>query len=166
VPLIDQLIEKYPQDVKVVFKNYPIKSHKNAEMAAEAALAAGEQGKFWEMHDLLFDNYNKLNDKKIEELAQSLELDMEKLQKDMKSNKVKKRMQLDIRDAKRANVTGTPTVFVNGRRLKRRSLEGFSNLIDEELAKQTPAQAKPASEQKPAEYPLNNVSSWLKVGSC
>lgn len=148
MPLIDQVIEKYPQDVKVVFKNYPIKSHKNAQMAAEAALAAGEQGKFWEMHDLLFDNYNKLNYQKIEELAQALELDMEKLQKDMKSNKVSKRIQLDMRDAKRANVSGTPTVFVNGRRLKRRSLDGFSSLIDEELDKQKPAQTEQAQEKK------------------
>ena len=148
MPLLDQVIEKYPQDVKVVFKNYPIKSHKNARPAAEAALAAGEQGKFWEMHDLLFENYNKLNSKKIEELAQELELDMEKLQNDMKSNKVNKRLDLDMRDAKRANVTGTPTVFVNGRRLKRRSLDGFSRLIDEELAKQKPAQEEQAPEEK------------------
>ena len=152
MPLLDQVIEKYPQDVKVVFKNYPIKSHKNARPAAEAALAAGEQGKFWEMHDLLFENYNKLNAGIIEELAMELELDMEKFQKDMKSNKVKKRLDLDMRDAKRANVTGTPTVFINGRRLKRRSLDGFTKLIDEELQKQKPAQEEKPEEEK-AEQP-------------
>lgn len=152
MPLLDQVIEKYPQDVKVVFKNYPIKSHKNARPAAEAALAAGEQRKFWEMHDLLFENYNKLNTKKIEELAMELELDMEKFQKDMKSNKVKKRLDLDMRDAKRANVTGTPTVFINGRRLKRRSLDGFTKLIEEELQKQKPAQEEQPEEEK-AEQP-------------
>jgi protein-disulfide isomerase len=144
------VIEKYPQQVKIVFKNFPIKSHKNAERAAEAALAAQEQGKFWEMHDLLFDNYNKLNESVYEQLANQLDLDFEKFQKDMRSNKVKRQIQIDMRDANRANVTGTPTIFINGRRLKRRSMEGFSSIIDEELEKLKAAQEQPAEGQAPS----------------
>lgn len=135
MPLLDQVIEKYHGQVKVVFKNYLIKSHKNAKWAAEAALAAGEQGKFWQMHDLLFESYNKLGDVKIEHLALQLELDFDTLQKDMSGSTVQNQLQQDLSDAKKAKVSGTPTVFINGRHLKRRSMEGFSRIIDEELKK-------------------------------
>ena len=72
MPVFEQVLEKYPQDVKLVFKNFPLRNHKFAEKAAIAALAAGEQGKFWEFHDLLFKNYNKLSDQKIQEIAQAV----------------------------------------------------------------------------------------------
>lgn len=61
VPLFKQVLEAYPVKVKLVFKNFPLKMHKNARAAATAALAADRQGKFWPLHDLLFENYNKLN---------------------------------------------------------------------------------------------------------
>jgi len=107
VPLLDQVIEKYPEHVKVVFKNYPIKSHKNAREASLATLAAGEQGRFWGMHDLLFEHHRHLSRKKINDLAGELKLDMEKFRKDMKSDKINKMLRTDVRDARRANVTGT-----------------------------------------------------------
>jgi len=71
VPQVEQLLEKYPNDLKVVFKNFPIRTHKFAIQAALAALAAGRQNKFWEFHDELFKNYNLLNDEKVQELLPS-----------------------------------------------------------------------------------------------
>jgi protein-disulfide isomerase len=60
VPLLEQVLEQYPNQVKLVYKNFPLRNHKFAKPAASAALAAGEQGKFWEFHDKLFQNYNQL----------------------------------------------------------------------------------------------------------
>jgi protein-disulfide isomerase len=69
------LLKKYPDKVNLVFKNFPIRSHKFAVKAAAAALAADRQEKFWEFHDMLFENYNRLNDQKIQEIAGLLGLD-------------------------------------------------------------------------------------------
>ena len=74
-PLLEQTLKKYPKSVKIVFKNFPLSSHKFAKKAAAAALAAGRQGKFWEFHDELFKNYRNLDDKKILEIAKKLELE-------------------------------------------------------------------------------------------
>jgi protein-disulfide isomerase len=70
--VLEQVIEKYPNDVKVVFKNFPLRSHRFSMQAAIAAMAAASQGKFWEFHDLLFKNYNQLDDQKIQEIAQTV----------------------------------------------------------------------------------------------
>jgi len=132
------VLEKYPDDVKLVFKNFPLRNHRFAGKAAAAALAAERQGKFWEYHDKLFENYSTLNDKKFEELAQGLGLNGEQFQKDFNDPKIQARINQDIRDADKAGVRGTPTIFVNGRKLKTRSLEGFSAIIQKELAKKKP----------------------------
>ena len=129
------MLEKYPDNVKLVSKNFPLRNHKFARKAAAAALAAERQGKFWEYHDKLFENYNKLNDKKIEELAQALGLDGEQFQKDLKDPKIQARINQDMQDGEKAGVRGTPTLFINGRRLKQRSLQGFSVVVEKELAK-------------------------------
>ena len=127
------MVEKYPQKVKVVFKNYPIRSHEYAEKAARPALAAERQGKFWEFHDLLFANYKNLDDEKVREIARELNLDMEKFEGDWSDPRLAAQVQADIRGGSKAGVRGTPTVFINGRRLKQRSLEGFTRIIEEEL---------------------------------
>ena len=81
MPVLEQVLEKYPEDVKVAFKNFPLKNHKFAMKAAVAALAAESQGKFWEFHDLLFKNYNKLNDQKIQEISLAIGLNQEEYEK-------------------------------------------------------------------------------------
>ncbi|MCJ7682656.1 MAG: thioredoxin domain-containing protein, partial [Desulfobacteraceae bacterium] len=68
------MLKKYPESVRIVFKNYPLKNHKFAAKAATAALSAGRQGKFWEFHDELFKNYRQLSDKKLNEIARKLDL--------------------------------------------------------------------------------------------
>ena len=134
MPLIEQVLEKNPKSVKVVFKNMPLGMHKMAQPAAKAALAAHEQGKFWDFHDQLFARKNLTNDS-FNEIATALGLDMTKFEKDMSSPKIMAQLQKDMRDAQKAGVTGTPSVFINGRVPKQRSLRGFQAIIDDELRK-------------------------------
>ena len=110
----------------------PLRFHKFADPAARAALAAGEQGKFWEFHDELFAS-EKLSNQVIQNIAVKLGLDMSRYEADMKSPAVKQRISKDLNDAQQAGVTGTPTVFINGQRLKNRSPQGFQALINEAL---------------------------------
>lgn len=134
MPIFEQVLDKYPDTVKVVFKHYPLSFHKQALPAAQAAMAAGEQGKFWEFHDELFINQNSLSSEKYLEIAQSLGLDLKKFSLDMMRPSLRQKIELDIADAKKAGVTGTPTIFVNGRKLKKRDVAEISRLIEEELA--------------------------------
>lgn len=113
--------------------------------AATAALAAERQGKFWEFHDLLFKNYNKLNDQKIREIALKLGLDQTEFEKKMKDPKITAMIRQDVREGAQAGVRGTPTIFINGRRLNNRSLQGFQAAIDKELQKLGKKAAKPTS---------------------
>jgi protein-disulfide isomerase len=103
--------------------------------AAVASLAAFQQNKFWEFHAELFKNYNNLNEEKFVEIAQSLELDMEQFKQDRQNPALSAMVQRDLKDGVEAGVRGTPSIFVNGRMLRQRSLPGFKQIIDEELAK-------------------------------
>ncbi len=145
MPVLEQVLEKYPQDVKVVFKNFPLQNHKFAMKAAVAALAAESQGKFWEFHDLLFENYNKINDQKIQDIAVAVGLNLEEYEKMKKDPSVQGKVRRDLSDGRRAGVRGTPTVFVNGRRLRDRSLKGFQVAIDKQLEKLGKTASKPSS---------------------
>ena len=122
MPVFEQVLEKYPEDVKVVFKNFPLRNHKFAMQAAVAALAAEGQGKFWEFHDLLFENYNKLSDQKIQEIAQAVGLNLEEYEKKKKDPATERRIKQDLSDGRQAGVRGTPTIFINGIRLRDSSL--------------------------------------------
>jgi protein-disulfide isomerase len=130
------VLEQYPNDVKLVFKNFPLtRIHKFAMDAAVASMAANQQGKFWEFHDGLFKNYNNLNAEKFDELAQAAGLDMEQFNQDRQNPALAAMVQRDLKDGVEAGVRGTPSIFVNGRLLQQRSLPGFKQIIDEELAK-------------------------------
>ena len=135
MPLLEQVLKKYPDKVKLVFKNFPLRNHKFARKAAAAALAANRQGKFLEFQARLFKNFNRLSDKKIQEFARELSLNEEEFQKDMKASKILAMISEDIQDGERAGVRGTPTIFINGRLLRQRSVEGFRVIIEKELAK-------------------------------
>jgi protein-disulfide isomerase len=139
------VLEKYPHDVKLAFKNFPIRSHKFAMQAAVAALAAESQGKFWEFHDLLYKNYNQLNDQKIQEIAQAVGLNQEEYEKIKNDPATTRKVQQDLSEGQRAGVRGTPTVFINGIRLRDRSLQGFQAAIDKQLEKLGKTAAKPSS---------------------
>ena len=134
MPELEQLLEKYPTEVKVVFKNFPIRSHKYAIKAAMAALAADRQDKFWEFHDELFKNYNRLNDQKIQEIVKQLNLDQTKFNEDTKSPVEAARVRQDYEEGIRLGVRGTPTVFINGKQFKKkRSMKTMEAVIDEAL---------------------------------
>lgn len=132
-PTLNKLYEANKNDIKVVFKNMPLSFHKMADPSHRAVMAADLQGKFWEFHDRLFSS-PKLSDQLITDIATDLGLDMVKFQKDMNSAIVRQKVQKDISDAKRAEVSGTPTVFINGRKVSERSQQAFQTIIDEELA--------------------------------
>jgi len=140
VPLLEQVLENNPGNVKIVFKNFPLRRHKFATKAAMAALAADGQGKFWAFHDRLFENYKQLNDQKIKEIARDLGLDMEKFEKQMKDPGILAQIRQDLLDGNQAGVRGTPTVFIGGRLLRNWSPKEFQMLIDKELGrtKQSP----------------------------
>ena len=134
MPLLEQVLEHNPNTVKIVLKNMPLRFHKFADLAARAALAAGEQGKYWEFHDELFLVSPKLDQKSIYGIATKLGLDFDKFKNDLASQAIKQKIAKDLQDAQDSGVTGTPTIFVNGIKLKNRDLPSIQKLIDEELA--------------------------------
>ena len=135
MPVLDQVLEKYPKQVKLVFKNYPLVNHWFAKPAAIAAFAAGKQGKFWEFHDLLIKNHKSLNKEKINEIAKLLKLNLEQFKIDQKSPDPMQRINLDMSDAAQAGVKSTPSVFINGKLLKNLMMAGFKSSIEKELKK-------------------------------
>ncbi len=133
-PIIAQAMEAFPTQARFVYKHFPLESiHPNAMGASQAAVAAGKQGKFWEMHEKLFANQRALQPDKLTAYATELGLDVDKFKADMASDEVKKSVAADMRLARTAGVRGTPTIFVNGKLLRNRSIEGFKELIGELL---------------------------------
>jgi protein-disulfide isomerase len=131
------VFERYSKEMKLVFKNFPLRNHQFAWPAALAALAANKQGKFWELHDQLYENYNRLSEQKIREIAQQVGLDMEKFNNDIKDPELKALIERDFQEGAEAGVRGIPTIFVNGRQLKNRSYQDFQAAIEKELARES-----------------------------
>jgi protein-disulfide isomerase len=127
------LLEKYPLQVKLVFKNYPLTKHTFAKKAAVAAFAARKQGKFWEYHDILFVNGETLSDQKFLQIARELGLDLERFEKDINDLQIVARVNQDIRLGAYMGVRGTPTVFINGRVSRARTLEALEEAVKNEL---------------------------------
>jgi protein-disulfide isomerase len=128
------VLEKNQGNVKLVIKNLPLKMHDMAKPAALAALAANKQGKFWEYHDRLYAE-KEITKKSLVKIAKDLKLDMATFNADRKSQSLIELVNRDMAEAGKLGVTGTPTIFINGRKLKQRSLQGFQDLIDQELGK-------------------------------
>ncbi len=133
--MFQQVLNKYPDKVKLVVKHFPLRNHKFARNAAMAALAAERQQKFWEFHHELFKNYRALNDAKIQEIAKALGLDMEKFNRDVNLPEISNLINQDLLNGNQVGVRGTPTIFINGKLLANRSLDGFSDAIEAELKK-------------------------------
>lgn len=129
------MLEKYPKEVKLVMKNFPLPMHNFARKAAIAASAAAKQGKFWEFHERLYSNQSSLNETKIQEIAKELNLDIEKFNQDLKDQTIESLIDRDIKDGQEEGVRGTPTIFINGKLLSNRSIQGFQQAIDNELKK-------------------------------
>jgi len=107
--------------------------HPNAMPAAKAAVAASKQGKFWEMHDIIFQNSSQISADKLKEWAGQIGLDVPRWEKDMASPEVQATVDKDSADGRAAAVQGTPTFFINGKLVQNRSVEGFSQMIDEAM---------------------------------
>ena len=129
------MLEKYPNDVKLVVKHFPLPMHSFARKAAVAALAAGKQGKFWEIHEKLFANQKDLSDAKVEATVKEIGLNMEKFNQDLKDPAIASLIDRDMSDGRAIGVQGTPTIFVNGRLFNQRNLQGFQQAIEAELKK-------------------------------
>ncbi|RJR42026.1 MAG: hypothetical protein C4576_16805 [Desulfobacteraceae bacterium] len=136
-PVLRQVHEKYPDQVKIVFKNFLLKNHRFGAMAAAAALAADHQGSFWPFHDRLFENGRELSDERIKNISIELGLNQEKFLRDMRHPETMRRIGRDLEDAQKAGVKGVPSLFVNGRGVRDRSLNGIVAMIEEELRKIT-----------------------------
>jgi protein-disulfide isomerase len=133
---MDKVAKEYGDDVAIIFKNNPLPFHKEAGPASEAALAANEQGKFWEYHDVLFSNQRALSADKLEAYAVQVGLDMNKYKSVMTSGKYKAKIKADQKLAGEVSARGTPNTFVNGRQVTgARPFADFKKLIDEELVK-------------------------------
>jgi protein-disulfide isomerase len=129
--LVEEVLKAYPTQARFVYKHFPLSAnHPQALPAALAAAAAQRQGKFWEMHAILFANQRALSPEQIEGYARQLGLDMARFRTDLASAEVRAQVEADRRLARRAGVRGTPTAFVNGRLVRDRTVEGFRQLID------------------------------------
>ena len=133
---MDQVLAAYPKEVRFVYKQFPLEQiHANAMNAAKASIAAGNQGKFWEMHDELFKISKNLEMAEIHRKAELLGLDIKKFDADMASPETEKIVREDLELGRTVDVQGTPTFFINGKRVlsTNRSLEGMKSMVDDAL---------------------------------
>ena len=112
---LTEIAKAFPNDVRLVFKQFPLESHSQAALAAEASLAAQAQGKFWEMHDRIFANPRALSEPNLIAWAKEFGLDVARFTSDLTSHKYQNTVQTEVREGLDAGVQGTPTVFLNGR---------------------------------------------------
>ena len=129
------MLDKNPGKVNLVIKHFPLANHKFAQRASAVALAADRQGKFWECHEKIFENLKGINEAKVQEIATEIGLDMERLNEDAKDPAILNLITRDVNNGRQSGVRGTPTIFVNGKRLNNRSLAGFQQAIDAALKK-------------------------------
>jgi thiol-disulfide isomerase/thioredoxin len=127
-PVLDKLVDEYPGSVRLVFKNYPLASHEHSEIAARGAVAAGKQGKFWEMHHKLFENQaTGLDRDVVVRLAKEVGVDEKKFVADLDSEAVADNVNRDRKQAEKLELRGTPMIYINGRHFE---LEQFNLLED------------------------------------
>lgn len=141
-PLVKQLGQEYGDDITIQFRHFPLNQiHPHAFQASRAAEAAGKQGKFFEMHDLLFENQDSWSQQSnvtpvFEGYAQQLMLNMDQFKKDMASSEVAGIINADLKAGQALGIKGTPAFVINGNKIDTpSSLEEFKRLIDEEIAK-------------------------------
>ncbi len=132
-PPLKEVQKKYGDDkVKLVFKHFPLSFHKAAKPAAIASMAAADQGKFWEFHDVLFKNQRGLNAGKMNDYAAEAGLDVERFKQDMAAKQADyaKAVDVDFRQGQSVGVRGTPTLYIGGKKVPNRTVQGMSAMID------------------------------------
>lgn len=154
---VKQVKDVYKDKVRVVFRDFPLSFHRNAQKAHEAAGCADEQGKFWALHDKLFENQNALEPDNLVKYAGEVGLDTAKFKECLDSGKRKAEVDKDAADGRAVGVSGTPAFFINGRFLNgAQPFENFAKLIDEELTRlgiAIPAKPAPGAPQAAAAAP-------------
>lgn len=139
VPIIKNLKEKYKDEIALVYRHFPlIEIHPKAVYASQAAEAAGKQGKFWEMHDILFSRQDEWkNSQNHKELfikyAQELNLDLKKFEEDYESQEIKNKILEERKEALNLGLTGTPSFFVNNRFVNLTSFDSLEKEIEKEI---------------------------------
>jgi protein-disulfide isomerase len=115
--VLNELLAQYPEQVRLVFRHFPLaQAHPHAQRAAEASEAAAAQGQFWEMHDMLFENQDALDDESLLEYAAALGLDLDRFRQELVMRVHAPRVREDFLSGVRSGVNGTPSFFINGRR--------------------------------------------------
>ncbi len=138
-PALKKLLGEYEGRVRLVFRNYPLSFHNNAQLAAEAGECANEQGKFWELHDLMFENRLGLKESDIKRYADEAKLGMQKFNDCLASGKYKAEVSRDIEDGKEQGVDGTPAFFINGKLISgAQPYEVFKEAVDGALSAKEP----------------------------
>jgi protein-disulfide isomerase len=154
-PTLDTIVSRYGDNVRHVFKHLPLAMHAEARMAAEASMCAGDQGKFWELHDWLFANSKNLSRETIVEQARALELDDEVFTACLDDESYAAAVQQDMIEAQGLGISGTPGFLINGRILRgAQPLDAFVEVIDDELRRagiEVPEVPAVAAESAPIE---------------
>ncbi|OHA88423.1 MAG: hypothetical protein A2653_02440 [Candidatus Zambryskibacteria bacterium RIFCSPHIGHO2_01_FULL_43_25] len=138
-PVLSQLVEDFPSDVRVIYRHFPLRQiHANANNSALVSEAAALQGKFWEMHNALFDNQEEWSGSRdiafFDKYASAIGLDIEKYKTDLKSEAAADKVANDLKEALRLNLNSTPTMFVNGKKIANpNSYQEFVDLIAKEI---------------------------------
>ena len=137
--VVKQLLETYPNDIKLVFRHFPLVDHPQARLAAEAAECAARQGKFWEYHDELFTDATEVSETRLRTLADAIGLDRQAFSTCLETGAARARVRRDLDHGVRVGVTATPTFFINERRVEgARSLAAFKEIIDTQLTLRRP----------------------------
>ena len=142
-PIVEKLAEDYEdykEDLKIVYRHFPLPQHKNAILAGQAAEAAGKQGKFWEMAGMIFESQNRWSESEqdeakniFRELARTLNLNIEQWEKDIENEDIKKSIDEDYKEGVKIGINATPTFFLNGKKLQNpRSYEEFKEMLNKE----------------------------------
>jgi protein-disulfide isomerase len=134
-PILEQLISEYGERIRLVVRDFPLQMHADARKAAEAAEAAREQGKYWDFTAILFRNQSKLGVDSLKQYASVLGLDRAKFDSALDTGKFAGKVDRDVSDGQRLGVTGTPTIFVNGKRMNDVTYEGLKAAIEAALKK-------------------------------
>ena len=139
-PRLDALVRAFPDKVRVIFKHFPVPAHVDARGAAEAALCAGEQGKFWDYHDRLFDNQSRLEFEDLERYAELAKLDGDDFIECLSTKRQRPALKRDLQVGEDVGVPGTPAVYVNGLLLDAVDLESLKAAVQAELALLAPSE--------------------------
>jgi protein-disulfide isomerase len=134
VAQVDKIMAAYPKDIKLIYKQFPLSMHPHAQMAAIASLAAKDQGKFWEMYEVLFKNSRRLSPDNILMWAKEIGLDMDKFKAALASSKYQAIIEKDLKDGETAGVYGTPSFYINGKQYNGEvALATLKPILDAEL---------------------------------